>query len=169
MEIYDPLGVFEIKSGKVTGEIAIILPPDLNSSGKKFKVKKLANIDISYSGSKPETETGANGIFLVINVKDSNGNDQRDLSQKTIKSNYAEVKLDMKIETFNAADEKCRMIVFHSNDFEEANYSDLIDCAKEFIKKHKYDTNASFKNYCQEKGINQPDTVGGGILVGTGG
>ena len=163
MKIYDPLGVYSIKNGKISGTIGIILPADLQSDLKKFDIKKSANYDVSDGN-------GTNGILVIIDVKNKKGEDQLSLSGKKFPV-CEEIELDVKLEDYKEGDDhKCRFIVFHSNNFDETENADVIKCAKSFIAEYKYDLNKNFEEYYKECGNNiVPDTVGGGILVGTGG
>lgn len=134
------------------------MPHDTEVQDKKYKVDSKNQFDISSEGT--------NGILVVIKIS-SKGEDVGSLDNSEEVSDYHLIKLDVEIESFSIVEKKCRVIVLHSNDFDEENEEsvELIECARDFVAKNGYDSEVKldFKN-CKV-GM-RPETSGGSILVG---
>ncbi|MCP9199034.1 hypothetical protein MKO06_03885 [Gramella sp. GC03-9] len=164
MQIYDPIGVYKAKkedAKKLKVDLGIILPSEFDSEEKKYRVMILDAIDISNGGH--------NGMFLAIRIENKEKQEVGDLSNGKYPV-VNEVKFDLPIEEFEASVEKSHVIIFHSNNFTLKGNEAVVQNARDFVKNHGYNTDVVFgRSETQKEIIYQPETAGGGILVGTGG
>lgn len=163
MKIYDPIGIYKAKeeSKKLKGDFGVILPVELTLKAKPYKIPKATAIDISNGGH--------NGIFVAIRVE----NDKNEEVEHFPNPNYLtvnEVKFDMEIENYDISVWKTHVIIYHDNNFNRDSDAEVINLAKEFVRENDYESSSRFR-YPKgpEQEIVQPETAGGGILVGTGG
>ncbi|MUP44920.1 hypothetical protein E0K83_04070 [Gramella sp. BOM4] len=164
MQIYDPIGVYKAKkedAKKLKVDLGIILPSEVDAEEKKYRVKVLDAIDISNGGH--------NGMFVAIKIENKKSEAVGNLSNGKYPV-VNEVKFGLSIEEFDASVDKSHVIIFHSNNFTLKGYEGVVQKARDFVKNHGYDTDEVFgRSESQKEIIYQPDTAGGGILVGTGG
>ena len=163
MQIYDPIGVYKAKkedAKKLKVDLGIILPADENAKNKKFHVVEIKSIDISNGGY--------NGIFVAVCIESEVEGPREEPLTKPKFPVVNELSLKFEPVEFNQEVEKSHVIVYHDNDFTEESEQEVIEKAKQFVRENDYNTTNRFRYSKPSKnGKVQPETAGGGILVGT--